>query len=466
MAKAPTEVAAEIVFQNDKDWSRVIMMVKQHSPFFFTLLHFLDRTWDLTIPRAATDYKRIFLHPIWFNKIDLGEKVGTVLHELLHNAMRNDVRRKWRLPKRWNRATDIVNNGMICKEFCKKKADGTYERDAKGDRIPSLHIRLPDNVIIREDLEDFSAEEVYDILTVEEEEKKKNQKNKPKKQPPQQGDGGGGEGEEGEEEEDGDGDGDGGDDEDDEDQGVSATKSRHNDEDPDHDPACFHPDAEKNAKEAEESGQTSEQTANAWRNAIRRAMDTARQQGKLSAAMEQILRRELGEGQVNWRDLLHNFTTKSYEDFVGPYDRRFINQGYYFETLESETVEVDVCIDTSGSVGIEKITELLGEVKGILRAYPKAQGSGFWADAALFGPMELEEMLTAPAKGFGGTSFVPFFDYLEANPKPRRVAIYLTDGYGDFPTYIPQFEVLWLVIPGGAPDSAFPFGQVVRMIEV
>ena len=69
--------------------------------------------------------------------------------------------------------------------------------------------------------------------------------------------------------------------------------------------------------------------------------------------------------------------------------------------------------------------------------------------------------------GGGGTSFRPFFERL-----PRRraawepsVAIYLTDGYGDFPPLAPSDPVLWVVTPGGMDVARFPFGEAVRLTE-
>ncbi|MFM7806320.1 MAG: VWA-like domain-containing protein [Planctomycetota bacterium] len=41
--------------------------------------------------------------------------------------------------------------------------------------------------------------------------------------------------------------------------------------------------------------------------------------------------------------------------------------------------------------------------------------------------------------------------------------VYLTDGEGHFPSEHPTHPCLWVVTPGGADDSQFPFGEVLRM---
>ena len=59
----------------------------------------------------------------------------------------------------------------------------------------------------------------------------------------------------------------------------------------------------------------------------------------------------------------------------------------------------------------------------------------------------------------------PALETLDDIGSGERVAIYLTDGYGDFPDVAPDFEVVWVVIPGGASDESFPFGEVIRMVD-
>ena len=79
---------------------------------------------------------------------------------------------------------------------------------------------------------------------------------------------------------------------------------------------------------------------------------------------------------------------------------------------------------------------VLGEVRGIFAAYPHLDGQLWYADAALYGPYPLGADAPLPQpEGGGGTSFRPFFAALaqeSATPAGERLAVYLTDGYGDF----------------------------------
>ena len=150
-------------------------------------------------------------------------------------------------------------------------------------------------------------------------------------------------------------------------------------------------------------------------------------------------------------------------------DRRFIYKGLYLEGLLTESIELSVCIDTSGSISGALLDQFIGELQGILRSYPHVKCNLYWADTKVYGPYELSKIEDLPsAKGFGGTSFVPFFNKLKKNPvqdfmSNNKVSIYFTDGYGDFPNYNPDNPVMWLVSKDGLETSYFPFGEVIRI---
>ena len=89
-----------------------------------------------------------------------------------------------------------------------------------------------------------------------------------------------------------------------------------------------------------------------------------------------------------------------------------------------------------------------------------------YADHNCYGPYKIESLNNIPRpQGGGGTDFQPFFEILKNNEKKYRqgVSIYLTDGYGYFPEKEPLIPVLWVVVPGGAENSFFPFGETIRL---
>ncbi|AFZ03251.1 DUF2201 family putative metallopeptidase [Calothrix sp. PCC 6303] len=206
-----------------------------------------------------------------------------------------------------------------------------------------------------------------------------------------------------------------------------------------------------------------------WRNALQQASVIASTsgQGKVAAGIE----RELGivtSPQVDWRTYLWRYLVQTPTDFSG-FDRRFIGQQLYLETLQGESVNIYVAIDTSGSVDYEQLRIFVAEVYGILSAYPHLRCELYYVDAEAYGPYELTpDSIMPKPQGGGGTSFVPFFQRVAANWYGQNpgICVYLTDGYGEFPSQKPDLPVLWVVTPGGLQLEEFPFGEAVRLFSV
>lgn len=171
---------------------------------------------------------------------------------------------------------------------------------------------------------------------------------------------------------------------------------------------------------------------------------------------------------LDWKDLLWEHVVRTPYDFSG-FDRRFLHQNIYLEETVGEVVEIWICIDTSASVGNRDLGICMAEIQAILDVYPQIQGKLFFADADLVGPFPfgVGESIP-PVVGGGGTSFVPFFDWVAQHENPDRepVCIYFTDGFGEFPSKEPDASVLWIVVTGGLESTAFPFGRVARLSSV
>ena len=205
-----------------------------------------------------------------------------------------------------------------------------------------------------------------------------------------------------------------------------------------------------------------------WRSATARAASVARGAGQGTLPVGVARAFGLHDAPtLDWRTILWRFLSPTATDFAA-FDRRHIHQGLYLETLEDQGLRIAVAVDTSGSIDDDAISALITEVRAVVASYPAIECWLYYADAELHGPWKLTATSDMPVpQGGGGTDFRPFFAALhlwavEEGPPPS-VCIYLTDGYGDFPTEVPDVPTLWAVVPGGLEDDRFPFGEVARI---
>ena len=87
--------------------------LRSRHPFFGTLLFHAPTNLTEQIPTACTDGRNLYFNPAFIEPLSLQELDGLLLHEVLHAALLHCQRRGARDPQLWNRAADIVVNGMI-----------------------------------------------------------------------------------------------------------------------------------------------------------------------------------------------------------------------------------------------------------------------------------------------------------------------------------------------------------------
>lgn len=395
-----------------------IMRLRQHAPFFAVLALHADYIETDSVPTAATDGRNIFYNPQFFARLTREELLGVLLHEVLHCAFTHIPRRGQRDPLKWNYACDFVINPMV--------------NELKG-------AALPKGALLDPQFDGKRVEEVYDMLPDPPKMKAQLSAEWFDLRPDLSGQGQG-------QSDDQDGQGGG--------QGDGEQQDGQQD------------DQQSGGKAQRGKPISPEELSSYWRNAVNgavQAQKVSKGQGTLPKGAE-LLVEELNEPEVNWRELLWQYTVEHPHDF-GEFDLRLVGRGVYEEGLEGERVELHVAIDTSGSC-IEWVTPFLSELNGILESFPHVKANVSYVDAALIGPFEVESFADVPRpKGGGGTSFVPFFDHIEkeADPFGNHVLLYLTDGYGTFPKNEPEQDTIWVVTPGGLDSKDFPFGKTIRL---
>ena len=89
------------------------LRLRGRSAFFATLLLHTDVQPSQKVALAATDGDRVYLNPGAAALLAPDELDGLLLHEVLHAALSHVGRRGPRDRKHWNRAADLIVNGMV-----------------------------------------------------------------------------------------------------------------------------------------------------------------------------------------------------------------------------------------------------------------------------------------------------------------------------------------------------------------
>lgn len=122
--------------------AKIQLMENRKAVFFSTLALSLKHTWDDTIPTAKVSMTEVRYNPNFFLSIPEAERVGVILHEVLHPALEHMSRIGNRDPKKFNYAADYAVNDVVLK----------------------AGFRLPPWVLYDPQFEGMTAEKIYDLL--------------------------------------------------------------------------------------------------------------------------------------------------------------------------------------------------------------------------------------------------------------------------------------------------------------
>lgn len=383
------------------------MVIKNHSPFFTVLVYNCRFIATEKAPTAATDGRRVYYNPEFIHNLSSNERIAVFLHEVLHIVYGHPYRRKLRDSFRWNLASDIYVNHII-------------------DQLSWC--ALPEGAVREPDLWRETTEEIYALL-------KENPQVEEKYKP----------------------------------QEITLSD------------LWEMPSEEKGEAEAPGSKpgfgfipattQELQQNETKWKNLLEQAaqeqLEKSSKFGDLPGHLQRTLA-NLKVPQIDWREALMRYLISCPNDYNN-YDRRFVADGFYTESLEGSSVRVDVCIDTSGSIGTKELSIFVSELVGIIQAYPQLCCDLYWADTKAYGPYDISAIADIPqAEGGGGTCFKDFFIKMQEveEKEVAKIAVYLTDGYGSFPKETPaDIDTLWVVTKDGLDLKQFPFGLAVKLTE-
>ena len=380
---------------------------------------------DFRCRTACTDGKNIYFDCDFYLKLSAAERTFVLAHEIWHNIMLHFTRKQTRNHDLFNIATDMEVNNIL------------YEN------ANAVCFTLPENVFLPpENLKGKSAEEIYDWLLKQH----KKQENKTKDNTNGTAANGNISGQF-----------DGhiyDNDSEDENNNIVTDQWGEVGIDPD-----FKPHISKDAAEKIRES------------IIATAQQIQRQQGTLPAGFELYLDK-LKKPEINWRDELCNFVTQCYggDRCWLPPNRRYVYNDTYFQSRRSQSLNVAVCIDTSGSC-VGDLPKFFAELKSLVETFGNYTIHLLQCDAAVdkydlyddCNPLDLDNDEITWSGG-GGTSFTPCFDYIKDNGIEVDCIIYITDGWGDAPKDAPNVPVLWILTTDGRTDFC-DWGKKIKFKE-
>ena len=137
--------------------ARARMMIGH--PFFATLMASSPWVETRDIPTAATDMKKIYYNPDFFETMSVPEIMFVIAHEVMHIALEHGLRVRSRNPMIWNMACDFAINWTL--RECSTQS-GRYE------------MTVPEGALIDNKYADMSADKIYDDLMQQADEARKN----------------------------------------------------------------------------------------------------------------------------------------------------------------------------------------------------------------------------------------------------------------------------------------------------
>jgi predicted metal-dependent peptidase len=223
-----------------------------------------------------------------------------------------------------------------------------------------------------------------------------------------------------------------------------------------------------------EDGETQSQyEARISREATKVAMDLAKsaeiakKAGLMTADLERYVN-ELTEPKVQWYQhlseyMIRQISEKETYSYRRPNKRMMANR-FDFIMPSYDGIGLPyfaTALDTSGSMGMKTIQKSLSEFNDIIEQFnvrTKIVYSDYGNIKGVeeFGPEDTP--IEAHPVGGGGTSFKPFFKWIDEQQEKPMFAIYFTDLYGDFPDEEPDYPVLWVTESTGVN---VPFGEIL-----
>lgn len=210
--------------------------------------------------------------------------------------------------------------------------------------------------------------------------------------------------------------------------------------------------------------------ADEWKSTFAEAANIAKQQGKLPSGMDRLLDKIL-KPKISWREKLLKYLKPHLNPVDWTYQKPHKKSkvlGVFLPSVVKESLELDVVVDTSGSVSQKELSEFLSEIVAISLANQHCVMTVHFADTEIQSSYEvsngdIKTILGMKAKGGGGTSMEFALDELKDKRVKSSAVVVFTDGFDSYnrkKSFYP-FDVIWVITKNGRADMSY--GDVLKL---
>jgi predicted metal-dependent peptidase len=334
-------------------------------PFFGTLLCPMQMEQRDGLGTFGTDGRNIFYDKKHAENLSVEIITGILLHEVMHCAFFHVTRRGTRNPMVWNMACDYAINPLLIK----------------------YGIKLPDDVLIDEKYDGWSADAIYNDLI----------------------------------------------------KGATIVDG----------PGLEDVGGTGYFEDGELSSSEKQEVENEWKERLVSAAESCKLRGTLPGEFKSLID-EFLEPKVLWGEQLrmYAYDLVRYDSSWAKPNKRFIDDGIYLPSVKkiNGISKLIVATDDSGSM-TPYLDQCGGEITAIMNECDIDECIVLYIDSAVnnvqrYTPDDLP--IVIDSRGGGGTSFEPAFEWVEEHDENPTLFIYLTDMFGSFPEYAPDYPVLWV----------------------
>lgn len=136
--------------------AKIGLMTAPDAVFFSSICMALDHHFDDSIPTACTNYKTVKYNPTFFMSHTPAQRIGLVLHETLHVALKHNLRQGTRTDQRWNGAADYAINNMVLSAGFELPPGGLVNREWSALSSEAIYKLLPEDFEMPEGMGDLS----------------------------------------------------------------------------------------------------------------------------------------------------------------------------------------------------------------------------------------------------------------------------------------------------------------------